>query len=204
MNSSIKRFSDFINERTLPDKQGEIIVLLGPPGSGKGTLAKSLTKDYDFQHVSTGDLIRNSDDEELKKIIEAGDMIPDDKMLEMLEEKISEFDLEKNIAIDGFPRNIKQSKMLDSLLGKLGVGLSHAVLIDVDREESVKRIKKRADVEGRSDDADFNVINKRYDEYLEKTLPLVELYEKSRKLVKADGSSGKEEVLDSVVKSLGL
>jgi adenylate kinase len=204
MNASIKRFSDFINERTLPDKQGEIIVLLGPPGSGKGTLAKALTKDYEFQHVSTGDLIRNSDDKELKKIIEAGDMIPDDKMLEMLEEKISEFDLEKNIAIDGFPRNIKQSKMLDSLLGKLGVGLSHAVLIDVDREESVKRIKKRAEVEGRSDDSDFKVINKRYDEYLEKTLPLVELYEKSRKLIKADGASGKEEVLDSVVNSLGL
>lgn len=202
--SGIKKFTDFVNERTLPDKQGEIVVLLGPPGSGKGTLAKGLVKDHDFQHVSTGDLIRNSEDEDLKKIISKGDMIPDDKMLEMLEEKMSEFDLEKNIAIDGFPRNIKQSKMLDSLLGKMGVGLSHAILIDVDREESIKRLSKRAEIEGRDDDADFSTINKRYDEYLEKTLPLVELYKKNRKLIKVDGSEGKEAVLDSVVESLGL
>ena len=202
--SGIKKFTDFVNERTLPDKQGEIVVLLGPPGSGKGTLAKGLVKDHGFQHVSTGDLIRNSEDEDLKKIISKGDMIPDDKMLEMLEEKMSEFDLEKNIAIDGFPRNIKQSKMLDSLLGKMGVGLSHAILIDVDREESIKRLSKRAEIEGRDDDADFSTINKRYDEYLEKTLPLVELYKKNRKLIKVDGSEGKEAVLDSVVESLGL
>lgn len=202
--SEIKKFTEFVNERTLPDKQGEIVVLLGPPGSGKGTLAKGLVKDHGFQHVSTGDLIRNSEDEDLKKIISKGDMIPDDKMLEMLEEKMSEFDLEKNIAIDGFPRNIKQSKMLDSLLGKMGVGLSHAILIDVDREESIKRLSKRAEIEGRDDDADFSTINKRYDEYLEKTLPLVELYKKNRKLIKVDGSEGKEAVLDSVVESLGL
>jgi len=204
MNPSIKKFSEFVNERTLPDKQGEVIVLLGPPGSGKGTLAKSLVKDYDFQHISTGDLIRNSSDEDLKKIIAKGDMIPDDKMLEMLEEKVKELDLEKNIAFDGFPRNIKQSKMLDKMLGKMGLGLNHAIFLDLSREEAIKRLKKRADEENRADDASFETINKRFDEYLEKTLPLIELYTRSRKMIKVDSSEGKDEVLSNVVNSLDL
>jgi len=204
MNSSIKRFSDFINERELPDKQGKIIVLLGPPGSGKGTLAKGLIKDYDFQHISTGDLIRNSEDKDLQKIIANGKMIPDDKMLEILKEKVKELDLEKNIAFDGFPRNIEQSKMLDKMLGKLGLGLNYAIFLDLPREEAIDRLKKRAKEEGRKDDASFETINKRFDEYLEKTLPLVELYTKNRKVKKIGSSEGKDVVLSNVVDALGL
>jgi adenylate kinase len=204
MGSTVKKFCDFINERTLPDSQGEIISLIGPPGSGKGTLAKSLVKNYDFQHVSTGDLIRESEDEDLKKIIDAGEMIPDEKMAEILSEKISEFNLEKNIVIDGFPRNIEQSKILDSILGKLGVGLSHAIFIDITREEAIKRLTNRAKIEGRKDDANFDTINKRFDEYLTKTHPLVDLYKRSRKLIKVDGESGKDQVLEKVVESLGI
>jgi adenylate kinase len=204
MNSTIKKFSDFIEERVLPDKQGEIVVLVGPPGSGKGTLAKSLVEEYEFQHISTGDLIRNSEDEELKKIISKGEMVPDDKMIEILEAKINELDLEKNIVLDGYPRNLEQAKQLDKMLGKMGVGLSHAIFINIGREEAIKRIQKRSETENRSDDSDFDVINKRFDEYLEKTFPLVDLYKKSRKLIEVDGSTGKEKVLNSVVKSLGL
>ena len=204
MNSTIKKFSDFIEERVLPDKQGEIVVLVGPPGSGKGTLAKSLVEEYEFQHISTGDLIRNSEDEELKKIISKGEMVPDDKMIEILESKINNLDLEKNIVLDGYPRNLEQAKQLDKMLGKMGVGLSHAIFINIGREEAIKRIQKRSETENRSDDSDFDVINKRFDEYLEKTFPLVDLYKKSRKIIEVDGSTGKEEVLNSVVKSLGL
>ena len=165
----IKKFSDFIEERVLPDKQGEIVVLVGPPGSGKGTLAKSLVEEYEFQHISTGDLIRNSEDEELKKIISKGEMVPDDKMIEILESKINKLDLEKNIVLDGYPRNLEQAKQLDKMLGKMGVGLSHAIFISIGREEAIKRIQKRSETENRSDDSDFDVINKRFDEYLEKT-----------------------------------
>jgi adenylate kinase len=131
-------------------------------------------------------------------------MIPDEKMLEMLETKVKELDLEKNIAFDGFPRNIEQSKMLDKMLGKLGLGLNHAVFLDLSREEAIKRLTKRAEEEGREDDASFETINKRFDEYLEKTLPLIELYTKSRKIIKIDSSEGKEKVLSNVVDSLGI
>ena len=201
---SIKKFSDFISERVLPDKQGEIVVLVGPPGSGKGTLAKSLVDGYGFQHISTGDLIRKSDDKELKKIISRGEMVSNDKMIEILQKKIEELDLEKNIVLDGYPRNLDQAKQLDKMLGKMGVGLSHAIFINITREEAIKRIQKRAEIENRSDDSDFGVINRRFDEYLEKTFTLVDLYKKSRKLIEVDGEAGKEKVLKSVVKSLGL
>lgn len=200
----IKKFSDFVTERVLPDKQGEIIVLVGPPGSGKGTLAKSLVDAYGFQHISTGDLIRNSEDEELKKIISKGEMISDEKMIEILGDKLEKLDLEKNIVLDGYPRNLDQASQLDKMLGKMGVGLSHAVFINIGREEAIKRIQKRSETEDRSDDSNFEVINKRFDEYLEKTFPLVDLYKKSRKIIEVDGGEGKEGVLNSVVKSLGL
>ena len=125
-------------------------------------------------------------------------------MIEILESKINNLDLEKNIVLDGYPRNLEQAKQLDKMLGKMGVGLSHAIFINIGREEAIKRIQKRSETENRSDDSDFDVINKRFDEYLEKTFPLVDLYKKSRKLIEVDGSTGKEEVLNSVVKSLGL
>jgi adenylate kinase len=131
-------------------------------------------------------------------------MIPDDKMLEMLKEKVKELDLEKNIAFDGFPRNIEQSKMLDKMLGKLGLGLNHAIFLDLPREEAIDRLQKRAKEEGRADDASFETINKRFDEYLEKTLPLIELYTKNRKVKRIDSSEGKDSVLSNVVDALGL
>ena len=118
MTSTIKRFCDFINERVIPDKQGEILVLLGPPGSGKGTLSKKLVDEYGFQHISTGDLIRKSDDEELKKTIAGGNMISDSDIRKMVVKELNTLDLEKGIIFDGYPRNLKQAKALNRMLGK--------------------------------------------------------------------------------------
>ena len=153
MNSPIKRFCDFVNERILPDKQGEILILLGPPGSGKGTLSKKLVSDYGFQHISTGDLIRNSDDEELKKTIAGGNMISDSDIRRMVVRALNKLDLEKGIIFDGYPRNIKQSKALNRMLGKRGIGLSHAVFLDLPEDIAKERLIKRAEEEGREDDA---------------------------------------------------
>lgn len=205
----VKNFESFINkadinEREIPDKQGEILVILGPPGSGKGTISKRLVDKNEFTHISTGDLIRNSEDEELKKIIKKGDFIPDRVMVRMLRKALGKADLEKGIIIDGFPRNVKQSKMLDSLLGKMGVGLNHVIYLDLDEDKAKERISKRSEKENRDDDKDAEVISKRFNEYKEKTLPLIKKYKKSRKLVKIDASKKIENVYKQLLKKIGL
>lgn len=203
--TKIKRLSEFeITERELPDSQGEIMVVLGAPGSGKGTLSKELKKDYDFSHLSTGDIIRNSDDPELKKIIEGGNFVPDDMMIKILRRELRGLDLSKGIILDGFPRTIKQAKRLDSMLGKMGLGLNHAVYLEISDDVAKDRIRNRAKKEDRKDDSSEEVINKRFDEYKEKTLPLVDFYEKSRKLVRINAEGGKDDVLQKVVERLKL
>lgn len=205
------KFNDFVqilegslNERVLPDKQGKIMVILGPPGSGKGTVSKKLAERNGFTHISTGELIRNSDDKELKKLVSSGNFIPDRLMVRMLRKEMGKIDFSKGVIIDGFPRNIKQVKLLDSLLGKLGVGLSHVLFLDLSEEKAKERIIKRAEKENREDDKDPEVIAKRFKEYQEKTSPLVEKYKKSRKLITIDASNGSEEVYKSVIKKLDL
>lgn len=200
----VENFENFINEREIPDKQGEILVILGPPGSGKGTISKRLVDRNEFTHISTGDLIRNSDDEELKKTVAKGDFIPDRTMVRMLRKALSKVDFEKGVIIDGFPRNVKQAKLLDSLLGKMGVGLSHVVYLSVDESKSKDRILKRAESSGRKDDQDEETILKRFRDYREKTLPLVKKYKKSRKLVDVDASKKIETVYKMLTKKVGL
>lgn len=197
-------YENFINEREIPDKQGEIVIIMGPPGSGKGTVSKKLAERNDFTHISTGELIRNSDDKELKKIISDGNYIPDRIMARMLRKELGKADLEKGVVIDGFPRTLKQTKMLDSILGKLGVGLNHCIYLDLSSKKSKERILKRAEKENREDDKNEEVIDKRFREYEEKTKPLLQKYKKSRKLIKIDASPGSEKVYKEVINKLGI
>jgi adenylate kinase len=204
MESKIKAFNEFLNERELPDNQGKILVILGAPGSGKGTLSKELNKEYGIHHISTGDLIRNSDDPELKKIISGGNFISDDMMIKMLRGELKKLDPSNGIIFDGFPRNLKQSKKLDSILGKMGLGLNHAIFLDLPEDISKERIRERAKKENRKDDGSDEIIDKRFEEYNDKTLPLLDFYKKSRKLITIDANTGREGVLKSVAKKLGL
>jgi len=203
METIVKKFDDFLNERELPDRQGKIIVILGAPGSGKGTLSDELKSQYGFQHISTGDVIRKSDDEELKKMGSSGKLIPDDLMVKILRKELKKLNLERGIIFDGFPRTIEQAKKLDRLLGKLGVGLNYALLLNLSDEIAKERIRERAKTSGRKDDAKDSIIEKRFQEYKEKTEPLIEFYNKSRKLITIKADVGKEEVLKKAVRKLG-
>ena len=202
----IKDFSSFLNERVIqiPDKQGKIIVLLGPPGAGKGTLAKKLVKRNGFQHISTGDMIRKSDDKELKDLIAKGKFVPDKIMIKLLKDKLGSMDFEKGIILDGFPRTLDQAHKLDSILGKMGVGLSSAVYLNISSDTAKERLAKRAEEEDREDDKDSETIKQRFKEFREKTVPIIDFYKSSRKLKDIKSGVPEEEVYNRVVNSLGL
>jgi adenylate kinase len=201
---NVKDFYGFLLEREIPDKQGKIVTVMGPPGSGKGTVSKRLQDDYDFQHVSTGEMIRNSSDESIKKKSESGKFVTDSEMIDLLKERFGKLDLSKNIILDGFPRTLKQAKMLDKVLGELGLGLNHAIYLDVDKDIALKRIAKRAEKEDRKDDKDPEVVEKRFQDYEVKTVPVIDQYRKSRKLIEVKdlGKSGK--IVSIVAKKLKI
>ena len=202
----IKDFSSFLNERVIniPDKQGKIIVLLGPPGAGKGTLADKLVKRNKFQHISTGEMIRKSDDKELKDLIAKGKFVPDKIMIKLLKDKLATVDFEKGLILDGFPRTLDQAKKLDSILGKMGVGLSNAVYLNISSDTAKERLAKRAEEQDREDDKDQETIKQRFVEFKEKTVPIIDFYRKSRKLKDIKSGVPGEEVYSRVVDSLGL
>jgi len=202
----IKDFSSFINERVtqVPDKQGKIIVVLGPPGSGKGTLCKKLVEDNGFTHISTGEMIRNSDDKELKDLVATGKYVPDKTMTKLLKEKLANFDFEDNLVLDGYPRTLDQASMLDSILGKFGVGLNSAVYLNISSDTAKERLAKRAEEEDREDDKDPETIKQRFKEYKEKTLPIVDFYKRSRRLKDIKSGVPAEEVYERVITALKL
>ena len=154
--------------------------------------------------MSTGDLIRNSKDEDIKKIIDAGNLLPDNMMIKMLRAELKKIDPSSNVILDGFPRTIKQAKRLDSLLGRMGLGLNHAIYLDLPDKVAKERIKSRAKEENRKDDASEEIVEKRFKEYHEKTFPLLDFYQKSRKLIKIEANEGKDKVLKQVRERLGL
>jgi adenylate kinase len=110
----------------------------------------------------------------------------------------------KGIIFDGFPRTVKQAGMLDSMLGKMGLGLSHTIYLDLDEKTATERILSRAEKENRADDKDPEIVKKRFRTYEEKTAPLIELYQKSRKLKKFDSGVGIDRLYKKIVNQLDL
>lgn len=180
------------------------IVLLGPPGSGKGTQAEKLVEKYRLYHLSTGDVFRSniSDKTPLgelaKSFMDRGQLVPDDVTIQLLVSEIEQHPEAKGFIFDGFPRTISQAEALDSLLGERNASIQIALALDVEEEELKKRLKGRALKSGRTDDADSEVIQNRIRVYQEETLPLVAFYERQGKMVQI---AGQEEV-DSVTQSL--
>ena len=180
------------------------LVLLGAPGSGKGTQAKLLKEELNIPHISTGDLLRAAVaagtelGKAAKVVMDKGQLVSDEIVLGMLKERLGQDDAKKGFILDGFPRNLVQADMLDKLLDEINMPAEHAVLIEVDPEEVVARIAKRAELEGRSDDTE-EVVRDRIKVYENQTAPVVNHYKEHGILSEILGQGGIDQVQQRIL-----
>ena len=179
------------------------IVLMGAPGSGKGTQAALIVKEMGLPHISTGDLLRaavasgSELGKQAKAVMDRGELVSDDIVLGLLEERLEQDDAARGFILDGYPRNIAQAEALDALLERLGQPVDEALQIDIDEDQVVERIAKRAALEGRSDDTEETVRN-RLKVYAEQTAPVVDFYARKGVLSRVLGDGSIEEVFQRI------
>ena len=183
------------------------LVLLGPPGSGKGTQAARL-KDYlQVPHISTGDLLRAEVAAgsplglQAKEVMARGELVSDDILLGMLEDRFSRDDTKAGFILDGYPRNLVQAAALSELLARLGQKFDFAVQLEVPTELLVERIAGRAQAEGRADDNPESV-RKRLQVYNHSTAPVIGFYENRGTLTRIDGVGSMDEITARVLAAL--
>lgn len=171
----------------------ELLIFLGPPGAGKGTQAKKLCVDRNLLQLSTGDMLRShvkrgtALGKQAKIIMDRGELVSDDIIIGMVRDELTQVPVgQLRFLFDGFPRTTAQAKALDALLASLHTSLSAVLLLEVNEEEVIQRLLKRAELEGRSDDNEATIRN-RMDVYKKQTAPLVEYYEARGSLRRVDG-----------------
>jgi len=179
------------------------IVLLGAPGSGKGTQAALLVEELGLPHISTGELLRSAVKAgtelglQAKIVMDRGELVSNEIMLGLIEERLSRDDVAGGFILDGYPRNIVQAEALDVLLERLDQPVDEALQIDIDVDMVVTRIAKRAAEEGRSDDTE-QTVRKRMEVYAAQTAPVVDYYGKRGVLSRVLGDGSIEEVFQRI------
>ena len=185
------------------------IVLLGAPGSGKGTQAALLEKELGVPHISTGVLFRAAVEQgtalglKVQSTLDRGELAPDDLTLDLLEQRMVQPDTEGGFILDGYPRNLLQAESLDKLMEKLGRPVEEVIQIDVDTEEVITRIAQRAADQGRSDDTE-EVVRNRMRIYQEQTAPVEAYYADQGLLTRVLGTGSIEEVLQLILSVLAM
>lgn len=183
------------------------LVLFGPPGAGKGTQAKRLVANRGWVQLSTGDMLRAARSagtelgQRVADIMDRGDLVSDEVVIALIEERLPEAEAAGGAIFDGFPRTVAQAEALDRLLEGRGAQIDKVLRLVVDQNELVARMEKRAKEEGRSDDT-VEAFKNRLETYNSQTAPLIPYYEARGKLVDLDGMGGVDEVarrIDSAV-----
>ena len=183
------------------------LVLLGAPGTGKGTQAARLKEYLRVPHISTGDLLRAEVAAgsplglQAKEVMERGELVSDDILLGMLRERFSREDTKSGFILDGYPRNLAQAAALDELLGSLGQKFDAAVQLTVDNEQIIERLAGRAKAEGRADDNPESV-RKRLEVYDAQTAPVIEFYRQHGQLTVVDGVGSLDDVFARIVEAI--
>lgn len=211
------------------------IVLLGPPNAGKGTQANKLTEHFNIKHISTGNILRQAVSEDTpvgktaKPYMEAGLLVPDDVVTNIVNDELSRIDLDQGFLFDGYPRTIAQAEDLDQTLKSFGTGLDHVVLIRIDYDLLVDRAVGRRVCENcgatyhvkfnppkveeicdkcgshltQREDDNEQTVRDRIEVYLNQTRPLVKYYEERGLLRIADGKASPDEVFESILATMG-
>jgi adenylate kinase len=183
------------------------LVLLGAPGSGKGTQAGRLKAELGVPHISTGDMLRAAVAAgtplgvKAKAVMDAGQLVSDDILLGMLEERLAQDDARNGFILDGYPRNLAQASALDEMLAKLGQPLDAVVKLEVPNEAIVERCELRFAAEGRADD-NPDTVRRRLGVYAEQTAPVADFYARRGKLQVVDGVGDLDQVTARVKRAL--
>jgi adenylate kinase len=183
------------------------LILMGPPGAGKGTQATVIADHLGVPAISTGDIFRANVSQETelgleaKRYMDAGDYVPDTVTNAMVRDRIGQADAKAGFLLDGYPRTLAQVEELDAMLREQDAELDAVLVLTVDRDEVVQRLLKRAELEGRADDTQ-DVIRRRQEVYAEQTAPLIEVYAERGLLTEVDGMGAVDEVTARVFSAL--
>ena len=183
------------------------IVMLGAPGAGKGTQAVRIAETHGVPHISTGEMLRaaiaagSELGQKVKEIVESGALVPDELVVEVTRDRLSQPDAQGGFVLDGFPRTIGQAEALDALLAELGRPLEIVLELELSEETAVERMLGRAAEQGRADDTP-DVIKNRFEVYRRQTEPLSNYYRSTGILVAIDSSPGMDEVFAEIERVL--
>ncbi|UQN14345.1 adenylate kinase [Gulosibacter sp. ACHW.36C] len=183
------------------------LLIVGPPGAGKGTQATGLAEAYGIPAISTGDIfrenIKNGTElgKKVQEITAAGELVPDSLTNELVQDRIGQDDAKGGFLLDGYPRTLGQVEFLTGLLEAEGQAIDAVVQLEVDTDAVVARLLKRAQELGRVDDTE-EVIRHRQDVYANETAPILGVYEQRGSLVKVDGMGSVEEVAQRILDAL--
>lgn len=184
------------------------LVLFGPPGAGKGTQSQKLIDHYHLIHISTGDLFRKHFSEgtalgqRARQFMDAGQLVPDQLVIDMVDDQLNEGHDAQGIVFDGFPRTIPQAQALDDLLNRRQSPIIGMIALSVPNDELVERILLRGQTSGRVDDQDKAKIAIRLKVYENDTLPVAQYYEQQNKYVEIDGVGDIEAIFQKIVSAI--
>jgi adenylate kinase len=185
-------------------------IIFGPPGSGKGTQAARIESEFQLKHLSTGDILRSEVakgtpvGKEVGRIMAAGDLVPDELIVDMVRSRLPEAEAGAGVLLDGFPRTLRQAQALDAMLADEGHPVDFVLALDVPENDLIDRLLHRAELEGRSDD-NRQAITERMHEYHKLTEAVLDHYRRQGvPVAKADGTGSPDEVFERIRPVIGI
>jgi adenylate kinase len=180
------------------------LILFGPPGSGKGTQSEKIVEKFGLIHLSTGNLLRQEIADktplgmEAKNFMDKGQLVPNEVVIGMIDSSLEKHHDAKGFLFDGFPRTVAQAEALDKLLSLKKTSINKVIALEVIEEELIKRLVKRGETSGRSDDTNEEVIRKRFAVYKDETEPVADYYQQQQKFEVIRGLGTIDEIFRAI------